>query len=248
MMPDACILMYVNRWTGRVLLAAVLVPAGCGSSHAAGPPGAPSGGTRLTATLSSPDSVRLSWTGGAPDPAGRVVEYANTPDGRYTVLAFVPPAQTTYTHPDLMPATTFYYRVRPYSGPASAPVQIQLPPGPVDDNAPEQDQPWAVPQKVAQPPVSARSIRGTDPAAAAPTGLVATLMPAGGVRFTWTDQASDEEGYLLEIRTPDAADYTVAEVLDPDVNSVGLLTLANQRTATVRVRAFYYGAASNTVQ
>ena len=96
--------------------------------------------------------------------------------------------------------------------------------------------------------VTARSIRGTDPAAAAPTGLVATLMPAGGVRFTWTDRASDEEGYLLEIRTPGAADYTVAEVLDPDVNSVGLLTLANQRTASVRVRAFYYGAASNTVQ
>jgi hypothetical protein len=241
--------MPVNRRIGRLLLAATLLLAGC-ATHTA-PDGAssgPPGTTRLTASLTGPDSVRLSWTGGAADAAGRVVEYANTPDGQFTVLAFVPPQQTTYIHPDLMPATTFYYRVRPYFGPACAAVQIQLPPGPVDDNAPEQDQPWAVPQKVAQPPVTARSVRGTDPAAAAPTGLAATLMPAGGVRFTWTDRAGDEDGYLLEIRTPDAADYSVAEVLDPDVNSVGLLTLANQRTAAVRVRAFWYGASSNVAQ
>ena len=70
-------------------------------------------------------------------------------------------------------------------------------------------------------------------------------MPAGGVRFTWVDHASDEEGYLLELRTPGSADYTVTEVLDPDVTSVGLLTLADQRSATVRVRAFYYGRPSN---
>jgi len=234
----------------RTLVAAALTLAalaGCGTAPRGATPSSAPGATQLTATLASADSVRLTWRGGEPDAAGRVVEFATGAGGQYTILQFVPPRQTTFTHPDLMPATAFHYRIRPYFGPVSNAVEVQLPPGPVDDNAEPSDQPWAAPRKLPRGPVTARSIRGTGAAAAAPTDLVATLMPAGagGVRFTWVDHASDEEGYLLELRTPGSADYTVTEVLDPDVTSVGLLTLADQRSATVRVRAFYYGRPSN---
>jgi hypothetical protein len=198
----------------------------------------------LTATLVSPAGIKLTWSGAQPGAAGQVVEFATAPGGPYTALQFVPPGQTSYTHTDLMPSTTFYYRVRSYFGPASGAVEVQLPPGPVDENAPQSDQPWAVPQKVAHPGAATRSIRGGDPAAAAPTDLAATAMPAGGIKVTWTDHASDEEGYLLELRTPDDPGYRVVQVLDPDVTSVGLLTLPEQRTASVRVRAFYYGPSS----
>src|SRR6266545_3197625 len=127
----------------------------------------------------------------------------------------------TYTHADLMPGTTFYYRVRSYFGPTSPPVDVTLPPGPVDENAPQADQPWARPRKVDRGPVATRPVRGATGDAGAPTDFMATPMPAGG------------------------GDFSVAAVLDPDINSTGLLTLPNQRSATFRVRAFYYGPASN---
>ena len=71
-------------------------------------------------------------------------------------------------------------------------------------------------------------------------------MNATGVQFTWTDHASDEDGYLLEVRPRPNPDFTVAAVLDPDINSTGLTTLPDEKTASFRIRAFYYGTPSNT--
>jgi hypothetical protein len=97
--------------------------------------------------------------------------------------------------------------------------------------------------------VSVASIRaGAAPTqAGAPTGLQATVMHANGIRFVWTDHASDEEGFLLEVNPAGQADYAVAAVLDRDINSYGLITLPGEKKATYRVRAFYYGAPSNIV-
>ncbi|WP_273935095.1 hypothetical protein [Kutzneria chonburiensis] len=65
--------------------------------------------------------------------------------------------------------------------------------------------------------------------------------------FTWTDNAADEEGYLLEDQPAGAADYKVVAVLDRDINSFPLITLPDENTASYRVRAFYYGPPSNVV-
>ena len=227
----------------RILPPLVLVAALAGCS-AASPDGGAASAVHLSATLVAGTSVKLDWQGGEPGAAGHAVEFATDPDGTWTVLQFVPVDQHTYSHPDLMPQTTFYYRLRPYFGPISAPVEVNLPPGDFDENAQQGDQDWAKPHTVAGGAVARQSIRsGTG--GAAPTDLKATVKDANGIQFSWTDHASDEEGYLLELRTPGSADYTVTEVLDPDVTSVGLLTLADQRSATVRVRAFYYGRPSN---
>jgi hypothetical protein len=223
-----------------VIACALAAAAGCAKAAEPAPTG-----FHLTATLASPTEMKLSWTGGDPSAAGRVVEFATAPDGQYTVLEYVPPGRNTYTHADLMPDTTFYYRVRPYYGPTSNQIDVTLPPGPVDENAKQEDQPWAQPQKVDRGPVPRQAIRGAAPGTAAPSDLTGTVMPAGGIRFTWIDHATDEEGYLLELKTVAGKDFSVAAVLDPDIDSVGLLTLPDQRSATFRVRAFYYGPASN---
>jgi len=202
-------------------------------------PGEP--GTRLTAELTSPTDVTLRWTGAERDAAGRIVEFATEPDGRYTILQFLPPGQGSYQHPDLIPETTFYYRVRPYFGPASPPVEVTLPPGPLDDNAPHD---WADPRTVGAPAPGARQVHE---GGSRPTGFAATIVHANGVRFTWTDHASDEEGFLLEVLPSRRREWTVAAVLDPDVNSFGLVTLPEEKRASFRVRAFRYGPPSNVV-
>ncbi|TMR22917.1 fibronectin type III domain-containing protein [Nonomuraea turkmeniaca] len=194
----------------------------------------------MSAELVSPTDVELRWTAGDPAAAGHVLEFATEPQGRYTILAFLPEDQTAYTHPDLIPNTTFFYRLRPYYGHASAPVEVTLGSGPYPEPEPD----WSRPRTIPGGP------RGGLPAgteAAAPADLKATVTQADGVAFGWTDRAADEEGHLLENRPAGRPDYRVVAALDPDVNAVGLITLPEERQASYRVRAFRYGPHSNVV-
>ncbi|WP_375296052.1 fibronectin type III domain-containing protein [Saccharothrix sp.] len=191
----------------------------------------------LTATLTSSTDVTLSWRP-TPDAAGQAVEYAHDPNGDYTVLQFASPDTNTYTHPDLIPQTPFYYRIRPYYGPASAEEDVTLPPG--DEVSTEDGHEWAAPQK---------GNTGTHPArspAAKPTNFTATVKHANGILFTWTDNAQGEHGYLLEVRPHNTHTFQVAAALDPDTHSFGLITLPTEKTATYRVRPYTYGEPTNT--
>jgi hypothetical protein len=216
----------------RAVLAAALV-AGC----SAGPRDRGS----LHAVLVSPTDIAVSWAADDPSAAGRTVEYATDPAGPFTILAFVPAGRTTYTHPRLMPQTTFYYRTRPYYGPVSNVVTVTLPPGALDDTTDDGQPDWAAPRSLPQPS-AARSPGG------APTGLSATVKDANGIRFTWADHDSDGTGYLLEVKPSGSADFTVVDVLDPDVNAVGfVVTSPSGKAAAYRVRAFRYGPPSEVV-
>ncbi|MET7283613.1 hypothetical protein ABZS29_35625 [Kribbella sp. NPDC005582] len=94
----------------RVLFVCLLLLlAGCGS-------GGQQQGFQLTASLVA-DDVTLRWSGAPADAAYLMVEYATEKNGEYTILDFLPPDRREFQHPDLMPATTFYYRVTPLTAP-----------------------------------------------------------------------------------------------------------------------------------
>jgi hypothetical protein len=227
-----------------LLLLALL--GGCASTAAAARPAGPAPAVRLTATLVSPTNVTLSWHDSGPAPAGAVVEYATTPNGPFTPLGFLPPTRTTFQHSDLMPTTTFYYRVRPFYGPASRTVDVSLPPGAYDDQA-QSDQSWAAPRAVPGGPVATQSIRNASRAAAgAPTNLTATIVNANGIKLAWTDHASDADGYLVESKPVGGTDFNVIQLLGPDIDTCGVVTLPTEKNATYLIRAFYYGHPSNT--
>lgn len=190
----------------------------------------------LAARLDSPVDVTLSWTDSGSRPLGRAVEYANTAAGPYTILDFLAPARMSYAHQKLIPKTAFYYRVVPYYGQASETVRPAGKPG---DAAGD----WAQPRTVAQPAAARQSLR----AGGRPTDVRATAMNPDGVRLAWTDRANDESGYLIELKPAGSADFRVVQVVDPNVNSTGIVTLPDERAATFRVVAFYYGENSNTV-
>ncbi|MEU4768301.1 fibronectin type III domain-containing protein [Actinosynnema sp. NPDC023794] len=214
----------------RLVAVSVLLLVACGREQH------PTPTATLTATLTSPTDVSLAWEA-EPGAAGQVVEYANAPDDAYTVLEFVPPTRMTYEHRDLIPQMPFYYRVRSFHGPVSASVDVTLPPG--DEVPPSDSHDWAAPLSG---PSGARPVRSADAGA---VDFRAEVKHANGILFTWTDRAEGEEGYLLEVRPAGAADFSVAARLDPDVRSFGLITLPTEKTATYRVRAYCYGAASD---
>nr|WP_215549640.1 fibronectin type III domain-containing protein [Amycolatopsis sp. CA-230715] len=222
----------------RALAAALLLAgvAGCAAQQAATP--APAG---LTATLDSPVDVTLHWPDDAPGAAGWMVEFATEPGGPYTTLGFLPPHQSSYHHPDLLPETPFYYRVRPYYGGTSGEVAVTVPASAPDLSA--SDPQWPNPRPGPHPGAPAAALRD-DPAAAAPSDLAAKVMTADGIRFTWTDHATDEDGFLLEAKPEGAPGFAPVEVLDRDIGSCGLATLPQERSAAFRIRAFRYGALS----
>jgi hypothetical protein len=197
---------------------AVFASVGCAPADANAP------GIHLSASLHG-DDVTLTWDG---HPGDVIVEFATEPAGRNTVLDFLPHATSRYEHPDLMPATTFYYRVRPVAGPASAPATA-VPAAAVTGED------WLVPRTVSD--ASAAPTAG-----GAPANVLVESVGQGATRLTWTDNATDEAGFLVERQVGDA--FEVAFVVDPDVNYVGLI---DEPADTFRVRAYHYGQSSNVV-
>ncbi|MET7440362.1 fibronectin type III domain-containing protein [Streptomyces sp. NPDC005568] len=213
--------------------------------HASVPPRAePWSG--LHAVRATPTDIDLTWKKAGPGTSGHVLEFATEEKGPYTVLRYLPPGVTSYRHPDLMPRTTFRYRLRPFSGPASKPVRVDLPPGGMTAADEDSGHDWLPARTDRARKVPGRPLRVSG--AGAPSGLRAEIRHANGIRFTWTDNASDEVGLLLEIRRRPGEEYEPVVVMDPDTNATGLITLPEEKHAAYRVRAFTYGPASNVVR
>jgi hypothetical protein len=197
---------------------AVCVVAGCAPAAAQG--------IQLSGELNG-DDVTLTWEGHRGDV---VVEFATEPDGKYTILDFLPRSQHTYVHPDLMPATTFSYRIRPIEGPASD-VATAVP---ATEGVQGED--WLAPRTVPDP--RAAPSHGGKPA----NLRVESVGSPDELRLTWTDNSTDEAGFLIERKA--GSEFAVVFVVDPDINYAGLIASAAD---TYRVRAFHYGEMSNVV-
>lgn len=196
------------------MVSVLVMAAGCAGETAPG----------FTATLADPTNVVLSWPDDDPDAAGRIVEYTTDPNAEYTILQFVPPRQTSFRHPDLIPETRFHYRIRPFYGPVSEVTTVGSP-------------------GVSPPAGPVVSLRSGDPAAA-PAGFRAEPAEDEMVRFSWADRSSDEDGFLVEIRKPGAAGFVPIEFSDPGTTSAALAVMPDEKGASYRLRAFYYGPAS----
>ena len=217
------------RLATAVALLAVLT--GCASEATGQPAGtraAKPAAPELTATLDTPTDITLSWSGAPAESTSTIVEFATEPEGRYTILDFVTAGRHEYKHPDLIPRTPFYYRVTPVLGPASTAVDVHLPAATIF--------------RAASATASVGSIRS---GAGTPTEVAAKSIGTDGVRVTWKDNATDEDGYLLEIKPQNSPQYRVAGFIDPDSTVTDLTTLPAERTASYRIRAFYRGAPSN---
>ncbi|WP_147997882.1 fibronectin type III domain-containing protein [Streptomyces sp. uw30] len=151
----------------------------------------------LRGALTTPTDIDLNWQDERTGIAGHVLEFATEKDGPYTVLQYLAPQVRSYRHPDLMPHTTFHYRLTSYRGPTARPHLTDRP---------------------------------------------------DGIRLTWSDDSTGEDGYLLEIRKKDGERYDPVAVLAPDTEATDFVPLPDERHAAYRVRAFVLGERSNVVR
>src|SRR4051812_23532278 len=80
----------------------------------------------VTLKATSPLDLVLEWKNPAPRAAGHVVEYINRAGDEWVILGFFPPDKHTFHHPRLAPGTPYQYRVRPFYGPVSNPVEVTI--------------------------------------------------------------------------------------------------------------------------
>jgi hypothetical protein len=199
--------------------------------------------TELTATLADPIDIDLKWKANATRAGGYLVEYSPNADNEFITIAAVPAGVTTYRHPNLIPQTRFVFHVLPYFGEPSNAAEIAT------GKKGSQQAPKPERADKAAPPAPKYSIRSASTLAqAAPTDLKATLIPPAGVKLDWNNHAKDEDGYILEIKSDPNSDFQVAAFLDPGTSTLTTYNLPNDSRVSFRVRAFFYGKASNVAE
>ena len=207
--------------------------------------------TQLTATLDCSSTngcdATLHWQNHATADGGNWVEFA-TPGSDFTKLeVYLSEANgTSFVHPRLAPQTQFIYHIQPFFGQATVPVAITT--GIANTNSADLEEgPIATTNAVADT-TPKKSIRSLDTfAQAAPGDLTATLSSPTSVDLHWTDRASDEDGFLVEMGPQKDGRFYVCALLPPDTTSFRKIMLPENTAIYFRVRAFFYSKPSETV-
>ena len=202
---------------------------------------------RLTAAVTNGNSVLLHWINPASVDGGVWIEYT-TSDYDYVKLDAFPSDSgvASFVHPNVAPHTRFIYRLLPFFGRPTAPVEITTGMAPAD-NAPDRLT-GLIDRAHAAPPRKQYSLRTLATfAKAMPADLTATLSSPTSVDLQWQDHASDEDGFLLELSAREDGDFAPCALLPPNTTSFRKAGLPPQTKCYFRVRAFFYGPAGGPV-
>src|SRR6266508_831407 len=170
---------------------------------------APAAPTNLLATAVSSSQINLSWTDNATNEDGFQIERCSgAACTAFTQIATVGPNVTAYSNTGLAASTSYSYRVRANNGAGSS----------------------------AYSNTATATTSLTAPAA--PTNLLATAVSSSQINLSWTDNATNEDGFQIE-RCSGAActAFTQIATVGPNVTAYSNTGLAASTSYTYRVRA-----------
>jgi hypothetical protein len=173
-------------------------------------PTAPAAPSALAATAASDTRVDLSWTDNAADETGYVVERATSSAFTSPAAISLPAGATSYADTGRSASTTYWYRVRAVNGTATSA--------------------WSN-------TASATTQAPPATAPAAPSALSATAASQTAIDLAWTDNASNESGYVVERSTSSAFTSATATSLPAGATSHQDTGLTAGTTYWYRVRA-----------
>jgi hypothetical protein len=229
--------------------AAFIFGCGCSTTNSGKNISAFASPSELTETLTNGNNVVLHWKNNSTAEGGNWVEFA-TPGSEYVQLdVFMSDAiGTTFVHPRLAPQTTFIYQIHPFFGKAAGPIGITT--GISTSNAPALGEgPIVSTNEISFAEKNQRySIRSLKTfSKAAPTDFTAILSSPTSVDLRWKDNASDEDGYLLEIAASATGKFYACALLPSDTTSFRKTGLPPNTKCYFRVRAYFYGKPSDSV-
>ncbi len=156
-------------------------------------------------------SISMSWQDNSDNEDGFAVECSTDGAQTFTVLRKTGSNQTTYTHTQLSPDTTYFYRVRAFMGDQTSEFSNTI-------QARTTPQPALVPS--------------------APSMLQVQNSSIDRITLIWQDNSDNEDGFQLERAENDSfTDATVIEI-DADQTSFPDTGLAQDTTYYYRIRAY----------
>ena len=176
----------------------------------AAPPATPAAPTGLAASTASSSQINLTWTDNSSDETGFIVERSASSGGTYASIATLGSNVTTYNNTGLNASTTYYYRVYATNSAGNS----------ANSNTAS--------AATSAPPV-------TIPAA--PTGLAASAASSSQINLTWTDNSSDETGFIVERSASSGGTFTSIATLGSNVTTYSNTGLSASTTYYYRVCA-----------
>jgi titin len=172
------------------------------------------GPTNLAALTVSSVQVNLTWTDACRNEAGFRIE-RSTDNVTYGVIAWLAANSTSFAAGALTPSTRYYFRVRGYL----TSTQLSAPIGAS-----------AVTQAVVTPP--------------APSNLAAARYSVSRIDLSWKDNASNEDGFVLQ-KSTGSGTWSQVATLVANLTSYSVTGLAMGVTYSYRICA--YNARGNSI-
>ncbi len=171
----------------------------------------PADPTNLIATAVASTQVDLAWTDNANNEDGFRIERSAAGSSNWASVGQTAANITTFSDAGLTPGTGYQYRVYAFNA--------------VGDSANPAG------------PLSVTTTSGTPPAA--PSNLVVTNRTASSLTLTWTDNATNETGFTVQIATDKNFSQSVQTFnVGPDVTSYQFYPLAPNTKYYMQVAAF----------
>ena len=165
----------------------------------------PAAPTSLVATAVSSSQINLTWTDASSNEDGFKIERRNPGSTVYVEIASVGANVTAYSNTGLAASTKYGYRIRSYNSAGNS-AYSNL--------------------------VNATTLAGTTPPSA-PSNLVATAISSSQINLTWTDNASNEDGFKIERKTGAAGTYA-------EIGSVGANVTSFSNTGLAASTQYFY--------
>jgi chitodextrinase len=171
----------------------------------------PAAPTNLAASLTNPRTAHLTWTDNSNNEQGFRIEAKRGTDTSFRPVAQIPMNATMFDARELMPGTTYTFRVRAFNQSGnSAPSNTQSVTTPADT--------------VTRP--------------AAPSNLAAQVLSSRSVKLTWTDNSNNEAGFRVEVKRASDTMYQHCRIeVHQNITTVTLMDLRPNTTYNFRVRA-----------
>ncbi|MDZ7364066.1 MAG: fibronectin type III domain-containing protein [candidate division KSB1 bacterium] len=167
------------------------------------------GPSNLTATAVSSSQINLSWTDNSGSEIGYKIERSAASGGPFTQIDTAAANATSYSNTGLAASTQYFYRVRAYNSNNVSGYSNEA---------------------------NATTLDPT-PTPAAPSGLTATAVSKTQIDLAWTDNASNETGFLIERKTGSGGTYSQIASVGANVTSFNSTGLNTNTQYFYRVRA-----------
>ena len=177
-------------------------------------PDPPAAPSNLTATVISNSQINLAWTDNASNESGYKVERKLTSAVTYTLIATLGPNTTSYASTGLAADKNYSYRVYAYNNGGSS----------AYSNV-------ATATTLPNPPV-------------APSGLAASAASFNQIDLSWTDNATNEAGFIIERKTGAGGVYAVIDSIGANTTLYSSTGLEGSTQYYFRVRAYNTGGNS----